>query len=86
LGLLVLIGTIIDLFLMSKFDSVDNLTIYNAAYNHLVNNGEMTSQPESRRISRYFSLNRTSRIIFLAEFSALKSLHRIFILKEKNQW
>ncbi|CAF1430753.1 unnamed protein product [Rotaria sordida] len=84
LGLLVLIGTIIDLFLMSKLDSIDNLTIYNAAYNHLVNDGEMTGQTESRRILRYFSLNRTSRIVFLAEFSALKSLRRIFTLEEKT--
>jgi hypothetical protein len=83
LFLLVLIGTIIDLILMSKKSSIVNLRTHNGAYNHLVDTGEMTSQPESRRTSTYFSLNPTSRTVFLAEFSALKSLGRIFTLNEK---
>ncbi|CAF1187897.1 unnamed protein product [Didymodactylos carnosus] len=82
LGLLVLIGTIIDLILMSKLNSVGNLTIHNDAYNQ--DEGEMTSQPESRVTSKYFSLNLTSRTVFLADFSALKSLRRIFTIKEKS--
>ncbi|CAF1165447.1 unnamed protein product [Rotaria sordida] len=84
LGLLVLIGTIIDLILMSELNSVHNLTIHHNVYNHLVDDDEITTQSESRRTSGYFSLNPTSRIVFLAEFSVLKSLHRIFTLEEKT--
>ncbi|CAF1073401.1 unnamed protein product [Adineta steineri] len=76
LGLLVLVGTIIDLISMLKFNIVHNRIISNNTYNHLVDDdNEITTQSETHR---------TSKILFLAEFSALKSLRRIFTLEQKT--
>ncbi|CAF4423668.1 unnamed protein product, partial [Adineta steineri] len=77
LGLLVLVGTIIDLISMLKFNIVHNRIIPNNTYNHLVDDddNEITIQSETHR---------TPKILFLAEFSALKSLRRIFTLEQKT--
>ncbi|UJR11689.1 hypothetical protein I4U23_015870 [Adineta vaga] len=75
LCLLVLIGTMIDLIPKSKMTSIHNFIIHNGTYDDLVNENEIRTESKS---------NRTSRILFLSEFSALKSLRRIFTVKETN--
>ncbi|CAF1487135.1 unnamed protein product [Rotaria sordida] len=84
LGLLILTGTILDLIHRPKLYLVHNLPVYNSAYNHLVDDGETTIQFELQQTSRNFPLKSKARTVFLAEFSALKSLRRIFTLEEKS--
>jgi hypothetical protein len=47
----------IDLIVMSKMNWVVNLRIHTGRYNHLVDDGQMTSQPEWHRTLRDFSVN-----------------------------
>ncbi|CAF4855020.1 unnamed protein product [Rotaria sp. Silwood1] len=86
LGLLVLMGTIIDLVLMSRINSADNMTTHRNGYTHFVNaeapENELVKSP---RDSFQALIPPTPHIVFLAEFSALKSLHRIFTMKQKNE-
>jgi hypothetical protein len=88
LGFLVLLGTIIDLILMSKLDSVDNMTSHINKYDYIADSG--TDQPISinlPRHSRYSTqalIDNAPHAVFLSEFSALKSLRRIFTMKQKN--
>ncbi|CAF1133641.1 unnamed protein product [Rotaria sp. Silwood1] len=85
LGLLVLIGTIIDLILMSRGDSGDNIPSHMNGYTHFINT-EISEQAsiKSSRYSLQILIPTTSHTLFLAEFSALKTLRRIFTMKQKN--
>jgi hypothetical protein len=88
LGFLVLVGTIIDLILMSRLDASGNITANINGYDFVADGG--TTRPISINLPGYsrFSLQAlidvTPRAVFLSEFSALKSLHRIFTIKQKN--
>jgi hypothetical protein len=88
LGLLVLLGTIIDLILMSKLDSVDNITSHMNEYDKLADSGTIQlvslNLPEDSRYSVQRLIDSTPHTVFLSEFSALKSLRRIFTMKQKN--
>ncbi len=88
LGFLVLMGTIIDLILMSRLDAGGNITSNINGYDFVADGG--TTHPVSINLPRYSRYSVQALIdtipgtIFLAEFSALKSLRRIFTLKQKN--
>ena len=88
LGLLVLSGTIVDVILTSQQQSSDIIPTNTNGYDYFSNTG--TAEPESIKISKNshssFSalINLTSRIAFLADFSAIKTLRRIFTMKQKN--
>jgi peptidoglycan/LPS O-acetylase OafA/YrhL len=88
LGLLVSIGTIIELIHTSRIDSADDITSHLNGSNHLadarVNEPELVKLSQHSRYSLQAWLSPTPRTIFLAEFSALKSLRRIFTMKQKN--
>ena len=85
---LVLLGTIIDLILMSRFDTAGNLTSHINGYD-FVADGRIT-QPVSSNLPKYsrYSIQAwidiTPRTLFLSEFSALKSFHRIFSFKKSK--
>ncbi|CAF1061127.1 unnamed protein product [Adineta steineri] len=80
LALLVLVGTIIDIVFMSKIDSVNDINAQLSGYNHLIDSEPRMSSRDSYR-SRMKS---KPYVIFLAEFSALKTLRQIFTIKQKN--
>jgi len=88
LGFLVLMGTIIDLILMSRLDAGGNITSNINGYDFVADGG--TTHPVSINLPQYSRYSIQALIdtipgtIFLAEFSALKSLRRIFTLKQKN--
>jgi hypothetical protein len=88
LGLLVLVGTIIDLILMSRSDSVGKRTSHINGYNYStdaeINRSESVKSLRHSRFSIPISIDTTRRAVFLAEFSALRSLRRIFTMKQKN--
>jgi hypothetical protein len=88
LGLLVSIGTIIELIHTSRIDSADDITSHLNGSNHLadarINEPELVKLSQHSRYSLQAWLSPTPRTIFLAEFSALKSLRRIFTMKQKN--
>jgi hypothetical protein len=88
LGLIVLLGTIVDVILTSQQQSSDSIPKNINGYNSFSNVG--TAEPEPIKISKssHFSfptlINSTSRAAFLADFSAIKTLRRIFTMKQKN--
>ncbi len=73
LGVFVLAGTIIDLILMSRPKSDAGIT------------GRVSANlPSYSPSSVQVSIDTTHRIAFLAEFSALRTLRRIFTMKQNN--
>jgi len=88
LGCLVFVGTIIDLILMSRLYLDENMTSNINGYNNVVDAvvSERTSLnlPRYSRNSAQALIDTTPNTVFLAEFSAWKSLRRIFTLKQKN--
>jgi peptidoglycan/LPS O-acetylase OafA/YrhL len=70
---------------LSRIDSVKDVTSHINGYNHLIDTGtsEIVSI-KSPQYSRQALIDTTPRTLFLAEFSALKSLRRIFTMKQKN--
>jgi hypothetical protein len=88
LGSVVLIGTIADLIVMSRTNSVDSSTSHVNGHNHLVDNGiiehESIKFSEHSRYSVQALIDPAPSTIFLAQFSALKTLRRIFTMKQKN--
>ncbi|CAF2710964.1 unnamed protein product [Rotaria sp. Silwood2] len=85
LGLLVLIGTIFDLIFMLKVDSADNMITYKNGYAHFENAETPENEPvNSSKDSLQVLILPKPHIVFLAEFSVLKSLRRIFTMKQTN--
>ncbi|CAF1432064.1 unnamed protein product, partial [Adineta steineri] len=80
LALLVLVGTIIDIVFMSKIDSVNDINAQLSGYNHLIDSEPRMSSRDSYRTR----MKSKPYVIFLAEFSALKTLRQIFTIKQKN--
>ena len=85
LGFLVFIGTIIDLILLSRINSDNNMTSHLNGHNFL--SDAETTESESQKLPQHSiqaMIDTTPRTLFLAEFSALKSLRRIFTMKQKK--
>ncbi|CAF1378949.1 unnamed protein product, partial [Didymodactylos carnosus] len=92
LAILVLIGTIVDLFLSDKLREFGALTHANG-YNYMSdtladnnsNNLESVSVPRYSRVSLQVLIDTSKTAAFLAEFSALRTLLKIFSLKESAE-
>ena len=88
LGLVVLIGTIIDLALRSQFDANGNIVGNINGFDYVADGGTnepfSVYRPSYSRYSIRTIIPATPHTIFLAEFSALKSLSRIFTMKQKK--
>ena len=88
LAFLVLLGNIIDLILIFKSKLVGKRTSAINVYDPI------EDKPITERTSLYITrssnnstqslINTTSSSLFLVEFSAIKSLHRIFTIQQKN--
>ncbi len=88
LGFLVLLGTIMDLILMSRHGAVEKMPSHVNGYDPIadvvVTERTPLNLPRYSRFSVQALIDTTSQTVFLAEFSALKSLRRIFTIKQKN--
>jgi hypothetical protein len=88
LGFLVLVGTIVDLILMLRLDAVSDMPsqINGQDYIEDAAKTERTSLnlPRYSRNSMQGLINNNPHMVFLAEFSALKNLRRIFTIEQKN--
>jgi hypothetical protein len=96
LGLLVLIGTIIDLVLAFRLESVSHTASHINGHNKIsaaelvgiksVPLTETTSVilPQHSRFSIKALIDKTPQTVFIAQFSALRTLRRIFTMKMKS--
>lgn len=86
LGCLVSVGTIVDLLLTSRLDAVANMTAHINGYDYVdgITQPISINLPPNSRYSLESLIHITPITLFLVEFSALKSLHRIFTMKEKK--
>ncbi|UJR38468.1 hypothetical protein I4U23_031136 [Adineta vaga] len=90
LAFVVLLGTIVDLILIfQQQQSTDDLASDINGYNHFndIDFTEFQFVKTSKKQTRFFFqsfINPTSRTSFLAEFSAIGTLRRIFTMKMKN--
>jgi hypothetical protein len=85
LGLIVLVGTIVDLILTSQQQSIAKMASTMNGYNYFSDTG--IDEPEPIKLSqksRQSLIDPTSRAAILAEFSAIRTLRRIFTMKEKK--
>ena len=82
LGLIVLLGTIIDLLLLSTDQSIDSQTSNINTYTSLTD--ERIELIERPGFSLRTLIDPESRITVLAEFSAIRTLRRIFTMKQKK--
>ena len=79
LGLLVLVGTVVDVFLLSKVSEEEKADESEDSYSHAANGKGMNVLLLTKK--RYGSSKTAS---FLAELSALRTLRRIFTMKQKS--
>ncbi len=88
LGFVVFIGTMTDLILMFRLDAVGETTALVNGHDYVVDSpitqGKLVDFPRYSRNSVQALIDTTPLTAFLAEFSALKTLRRIFTLKQKN--
>ena len=88
LGLLVLLGTIFDLILSSRLSAVNNMTAHINSYDYVADSGTIqpisVNLPPNSRYSLQALIEATPTTLFFAEFSFLKSLRRIFTMKQKK--
>ncbi len=88
LALLVLVGTIADLTDTSRLNSVVDVAISIDKKNHLSDTEVTQSMPKTLSHYSRFSLQTllcaTPSTVFIAEFSAIRTLRRIFTMKTKN--
>ncbi|CAF1071940.1 unnamed protein product [Rotaria sordida] len=88
LGLLVFVGTIVDLILACRFESINPDSSHINGYNAISDIGLINSK--SIISSRYLCssiqalLSATPQSIFIAQFSAVRTLRRIFTMEKKN--
>lgn len=90
LGSIVLLGTIIDLLLKTEQQSIDSKASNINGHDTYLDIEEAESESESIELSQKSTYNfsifidPTSRLGSLAEFSAIRTLRRIFTMKQKN--
>jgi len=88
LDLIVLLGTIMDLILISQQQSIDTKTSNINGYSHFLDTD--IAEPElikpTKRSSYCFRvlIDPKSRVASLAEFSAIRTSRRIFTMKTKK--
>ncbi|CAF1490507.1 unnamed protein product [Rotaria sp. Silwood1] len=87
LGLLVLIGTIVDL-LASRLKSVNHVASHINGYDRISSIKSTESQsitpPQYSHFSNQTLLSATPRTVFFAQFSAIRTLRRIFTMTKKD--
>ena len=79
LAFLVVAGTMVDLIVISRFNSFVGVAVSIDRRNH-ISDTEVT-QSKAQNVS---CCTRSSCIVFIAEFSAVRALRRIFTMKTKN--
>lgn len=88
LGLLVTCGTIFDLILTSRITALNNMTAHINSYDYVADSGTIEpisiNLPPKSRYSLHAMINATPTTLFFIEFSALKSLARIFTMQQKK--
>ena len=88
LGFLVLVGTIVDLILIFRLNTVDhatkNINEYDQIEDRYITEHTSFNSPRHSRHSSDALADPSPHMVFLAEFSAIKNLRRIFTMKQKN--
>ncbi|CAF1461850.1 unnamed protein product, partial [Didymodactylos carnosus] len=88
LGFLVLTGTIVDLLLASRPESATHVASHLNGYNHIsdIRSTESKSMtlPRHSRFSIQALLDATPRTVFIAQFSAIRTLRHIFTMTKKD--